>query len=320
MPTRHENGITSQARILQVGPLLPALEETLYARYPVVRLPETGTDTFVHEHRHRITAAVTSATVGVDAALMAALPGLKAIVNFGVGYDTTDVAAARARGIAVSNTPDVLTDCVADIAVGLLIDIFRGISAADRFVRRGEWTNARYPLTTKVSSKRIGILGLGRIGQAIAKRLEGFDIRVSYHSRSPVQGVPYTYVDSVLELARRSDAIIVAASGGPDTAGLVSRQVLEALGPNGYLINVARGSLVDQKALVEALTSSTIAGAGLDVFATEPSVPEELLSLDNVVLLPHMASGTRETRQAMADLVLANLDRFMSNGELVTPV
>ncbi|GGG64780.1 hydroxyacid dehydrogenase [Kocuria dechangensis] len=307
-------------RVLQVGPLLPALEQALHRTYPVLRLPTAQAESFVQEHGHDITAAVTSATVGVDAALMAALPELKAVVNFGVGYDTTDVAAARARGIAVSNTPDVLTDCVADLAVGLLIDVFRGISAADRFVRGGGWDSGKFPLTTRVSGKRVGILGLGRIGQAIAKRLEGFDIAISYHSRSPVPGAPYTYVDSVHELARRNDALIVAASGGPDTAGLVSHQVLEALGPNGYLVNIARGSLIDQDALVGALTSGAIAGAGLDVFTDEPSVPEPLTSLDNVVLLPHMASGTQETRQAMADLVLENLDTFLRTGELVTPV
>jgi lactate dehydrogenase-like 2-hydroxyacid dehydrogenase len=264
---------------------------------------------------------VTSGRSGVDADLMAALPRLGAVVNFGVGYDTTDVDAAAELGIGVSNTPDVLTDCVADTAVGLMIDTLRQFSAADRYVRAGRWTvTSNYPLTRQVSQSRVGIIGLGRIGTAIAKRLSAFGCSISYHNRHVVDDSPYKYVSSPAELARNVDVLIVAAAGGSGSRQLVSREVLDALGADGYLINIARGSVVDEDALVEALTAGRLAGAGLDVFADEPNVPEALLSLDNVVLLPHVGSGTVQTRAAMEQLTLRNLDEFLRSGRLVTPV
>jgi lactate dehydrogenase-like 2-hydroxyacid dehydrogenase len=242
-------------------------------------------------------------------------------VNFGVGYDTTDVEAAAARGIAVSNTPDVLTDCVADTAVGLMIDTLRQFAAADRYVRAGQWPVAgNYPLTRQVSNTRVGIIGLGRIGGAIAKRLSAFGCTISYHNRRPVEGSPYEYVASPVELAGGVDVLIVAAAGGSGTKELVDGDVLDALGANGYLINIARGSVVDEQALVAALTEGRLAGAGLDVFADEPNVPEPLLSMDNVVVLPHLGSGTVQTRAAMEQLTLRNLAGFLESGELVTPV
>jgi lactate dehydrogenase-like 2-hydroxyacid dehydrogenase len=252
---------------------------------------------------------------------MAALPRLGAVVNFGVGYDTTDVDAAAARGIGVSNTPDVLTDCVADTAVGLMIDVMRQFSAADRYVRAGRWPVAgNYPLTRQVSNTRVGIIGLGRIGTAIAKRLSAFGCSIAYHNRHEVQGSPYRYVDSPVGLARDVDVLVVAAAGGSGTQHLINREVLDALGADGFLVNIARGSVVDEAALVDALTAGRLAGAGLDVFADEPNVPTELLAQNNVVLLPHVASGTVETRLAMERLTLRNLDEFLSNGHLVTPV
>ena len=264
---------------------------------------------------------MTSGRTGVDAALMAALPNLGAVVNFGVGYDTTDVDAAAARGIGVSNTPDVLTDCVADTAVGLMIDVMRQFSAADRYVRAGRWpAEGNYPLTRQVSNTRVGIIGLGRIGSAIALRLKAFGCSISYHNRRPVEGSPYEYVRSAVELAAGVDVLVVAAAGGSGTQRLVSREIIEALGPEGYLVNIARGSVVDEDALVEALVTGRLAGAGLDVFADEPHVPEVLSGMDNVVLLPHVASGTVETRAAMEDLTLRNLDGFLRTGQLVTPV
>jgi lactate dehydrogenase-like 2-hydroxyacid dehydrogenase len=307
--------------VLQVGPLMPAVQDAIAAEYGAVRLPD-GDDraAFIAEHADDIVVAVTSGKVGVDGALMASLPNLKAVINFGVGYDTTDADQARARGIAISNTPDVLNDCVADTALSLLLDTFRRTTEADRFVRRGDWLNANFPLAARATGKRIGIVGLGRIGRAIATRLEGFRMVISYHNRSPLSDVDYTYRDSLLELAADSDALIVAAAGGPDSHGLISAEVLEALGPQGYLVNIARGSVVDQDALIEALTSGKLAGAGLDVYADEPRVPTELLELENVVLLPHLASGTVETRNDMADLTLANLRSFLADGTLVTPV
>ncbi|WP_344593253.1 2-hydroxyacid dehydrogenase [Actinomadura vinacea] len=305
--------------MLQVGPLLPSLERNLREHYDAVLLDDRP-DGFLDRHGAEFEAVVTTARVGVDRALMDRLPRLRVIVNFGVGYDTTDVVAAAERGIAVSNTPDVLTDCVADTAVGGLIDVMRRFSAADRFVRRGDWTRGQFPLAAKVSGKRIGILGLGRIGRAIAHRVAGFDTEIAYHSRRPVEGVSYVYAESAEKLAAWSDALIVATAGGAGTRGLVSAAVLEALGPDGYLVNVARGSVVDEPALVAALTGGRLAGAALDVFADEPNVPSALLDLDSVLLLPHIASATRETREAMGELAFRNLRRFLEEGRLVTPV
>ncbi|TDV43591.1 2-hydroxyacid dehydrogenase [Actinophytocola oryzae] len=295
--------------VLQVCPLLPSLEEALRGQFTVVDTPSP-----------EVVAAVTSSRHGVTRDQMDAMPALGAIVHFGVGYETTDVDHARVRGIAVSNTPDVLTDCVADLAVGAMIDVLRRLSAADRFVRRGDWLTGSYPLATRVSGRRVGILGLGRIGRAIAHRLTAFDARVSYHSRHRVPDTPYRYVDSPEALAAAVDVLVVATSGGAATEGLVSARVLEALGPAGYLVNIARGSVVDEPALVAALTGGTIAGAALDVFADEPRVPSVLLAMDNVVLLPHIASATTETREAMGELAFANLRQFMTDGTLLTPV
>lgn len=295
--------------VFQACPLLASVETALNAHYHVVREP---TDDAV--------AAITSSRFGVTNSQIDALPKLCAIVHFGVGYETTDVAYARSKGIVVSNTPDVLTDCVADLAVGGLIDVMRRLSDAERFVRRGDWQRGQYPLATKVTGKRVGILGLGRIGQAIARRLTGFDMAISYHSRHRVAEVPYAYADSPEALASSVDVLVVATSGGPATAGLVSAEVLAALGPAGYLVNIARGSVVDEPALVSALVAGRLAGAALDVFADEPTVPAPLPDLDNVVLLPHIASATHETREAMGDLAFANLHQFLTDGTLRTPV
>jgi lactate dehydrogenase-like 2-hydroxyacid dehydrogenase len=319
--------------VLQVGPLKPSLAQTLSENHGAYVLPDepAAREEFLSAHGGDVTAVVTSGRSGVDAALMRALPRLGAIVNFGVGYDTTDVDAAAELGIGVSNTPDVLTDCVADTAVGLMIDVMRQFSAADRYVRAGSWpTTGNYPLTRQVSNTKVGIIGLGRIGSAIAKRLNAFGCSISYHNRREVDGSPYPYVDSAVTLAAGVDVLVVAAAGGTGTRKLVDRAVIDALGADrgersdgggyGYLINIARGSVVDEDALVEALTTGRLAGAGLDVFADEPNVPEALLSLDNVVLLPHVGSGTVQTRAAMEQLTLRNLEEYLASGRLVTPV
>ncbi|GAB3448169.1 2-hydroxyacid dehydrogenase [Actinophytocola sediminis] len=300
--------------VLQVCPLHESLEGPL-ARYDPVRLFDRPD--FLATHGDQVIAAVTSSRYGVTPEQMAQMPGLGAIVHFGAGYEATDLDLARARGVQVSNTPDVLSDCVADLAVGGLLDVLRGLSAADRFVRAGGWN---FPLTTKVGGKRVGILGLGGIGRAIARRLAGFDVRISYHSRRVVPDVPYRYLPSAVELAAEVDVLVVATAGGAGTRGLVSVEVLAALGPAGYLVNIARGSVVDEPALVSALVDGRLAGAALDVYADEPTVPAELLALDNVVLFPHIGSGTRETRQAMGELAFQNLRQFMTDGTLVTPV
>ena len=320
---RPSSDLTQNRSVLQVGPLKPSLVQTLADDYAAWVLPDSAAErqSFLAEHGEEITAAVTSGRTGVDAPLMAALPNLGAVVNFGVGYDTTDVDAAAARGVGVSNTPDVLTDCVADTAVGLMIDTLRQFSASDRYLRAGRWpVDGNYPLTRQVSNTRVGIIGLGRIGKAIALRLSAFGCTISYHNRHQLPDSPYAYASSTVELARGVDVLVLAAAGGEGTRGLVDREVLDALGADGYLINIARGSVVDQDALVSALVDGRLAGAGLDVFTDEPQVPEELFALDNVVLLPHVASGTEQTRAAMEALTLRNLDSFLQTGELVTPV
>ena len=302
------------------GALLPALEARLVAQYDAVLLPSPGVerDALLASHGPGIEGLATSARFGVDAALIAALPQLKVISSFGVGLDTLDLEAARARGIAVGYTPDVLNDCVADTAFALLMDVARRISAADRFVRRGDWLKGQFPTATKVSGKRLGILGMGRIGRVIARRASGFDMEVRYHNRRPLTDVDYGYAASLKELAAWCDFLVIASAGGAETQGLVSAEVLDALGPQGYLVNISRGTVVDEAALVDALTHKRIAGAGLDVFAQEPQVPAALMALDNVVLLPHLASNTHETRAAMAQRVEDNLAAFFAGRPLVS--
>lgn len=307
--------------LLQVGPLLPALQEALAASYDVLRLweaPERAT--LLAERGADVVGLVTSGVHGATRDLMSALPSLKAVFSFGVGYDSIDLAAARDLGVVVSNTPGVLDDCVADTAFALLIDVARGISAADRFVRRGDWRQGKFPLTSRLAGKTCGIVGLGNIGKAIAHRVTAFGMTVAYHGRQPQPEVPYRYEADLEALARAADFLVLSLPGGPATDGLVDGRILAALGPQGYLINIARGSVVDEPALVDALRSGALGGAGLDVFAEEPAVPAALLALDNVVLTPHLGSGTRETRQAMADLVLANVEGYFASGTLVTPV
>ncbi|HSH89776.1 MAG TPA: 2-hydroxyacid dehydrogenase [Ramlibacter sp.] len=314
------NAPSSKRRVLLAGHVMPALEAELKATYDCEVLSDQADPAAYIAARGNDYDVLVTSKYGADAALIDSLPKLKAIVHFGVGYDNVDVRAAARRGVTVSNTPDVLNDCVADLAMGLLIDTVRGISASDRFVRRGEWTKQQFPLTTRLSGRRLGIAGLGRIGRTIAKRASGFDMDIRYFARNPVQGVPYGHEPSLAELAKWCDFLVVIVAGGAPTRHLVSADVIKALGPDGYLINVSRGSVVDEAALVDALANNRIAGAGLDVFQDEPKVPAALMDLDNVVLLPHIASGTRETRKAMADLVAANLKSFFENGRLVTPV
>ncbi len=256
----------------------------------------------------------------VPAELIAQLPALEMISVFGVGYDGIDVAAARARGVPVTNTPDVLTEEVADLGIALMLSIARRIPQADKFVRAGQWPSGPFPLARRVSGARLGIVGLGRIGQAIADRAAGFGMSIAYTTRNRRDDSPYTYYPNAQALAREVDFLVVITPGGEGTRGLINAQVLEALGAKGYLINVARGSVVDQPALVHAVTTGVIAGAALDVFADEPNVPEELRNCDNVVLTPHMASGTWETRGAMADLAFANLQAHFAGKPLLTPV
>jgi lactate dehydrogenase-like 2-hydroxyacid dehydrogenase len=308
--------------VLQVGKIEPSLANALETKYQALQFPNDSTQTaFLAEHGASVTAIVDSGPPGVDADLMNALPNLGAIVHLGDGYDTIDVDEASRLGIGVSNTPDVLNDTVADAAVGLMLATMRGLCAADRYIRAGLWPlNARHPLGRDVSESHVGILGLGRIGSAIATRLAGFGCAIAYHNRRQVPGSPYGYAASPVELAESVDVLVVATAGGARTKNLVSRAVLEALGPDGYLINVARGSVIDQYALVELLVAGRLAGAGLDVFADEPYVPTELCGLDNVVLLPHIGGATVRGLSTMRELVLQNLDQYLTHGTLTTPV
>ncbi|MBS0340905.1 MAG: 2-hydroxyacid dehydrogenase, partial [Proteobacteria bacterium] len=267
--------MTDRHRILQKGRLLPQLESALAQAYDVHVLdPEQDNGAWLAQHGHEFVGLTSSARYGADRALIDALPNLRVISSFGVGYEAIDVARARERGIPVGYTPDVLNDCVADTAFGLLIDVARRFSAADRFTRRGDWLQGQYPLATQVSGKKLGILGMGRIGRVIARRASGFDMQVRYHNRRELQGSPFGYEATLKGLASWADFLVVASAGGPETRKLVDAGVLEALGPEGFLINISRGSVIDEAALLEALQQGRIAGAGLDVFEKEPQVPE----------------------------------------------
>ncbi|MGE8516101.1 MAG: 2-hydroxyacid dehydrogenase [Alcaligenes nematophilus] len=309
-------------KILQACPLPPPLANRLSSLCPVEVLRDApDQNVFLRERGGEFTVLITTGTQGADRALIEALPNLKAICSLGVGYDAIDLDAAREHGVMISNTPDVLNDCVADLAMGLLIDTVRGLSASDRHVRRGDWPRLGPTMpSARVSGKRLGMLGMGRVGQVIARRAGGFDMEIRYHTRSAKPELPWQHEPSLLALAQWCDFLIVACPGSQETFHLVSAEVLQALGPNGFLVNVARGSVVDEKALVAALESGQLAGAGLDVFENEPEVPTELLSNDRVVVLPHVGSATRETRSAMCELVLENVERFIAEGSLVTPV
>lgn len=268
-----------------------------------------------------ITAAITGMN-GVDATTMDATPDLEMIALTVVGYDKVDVAHARVRGITVTNTPDVLTDDVADLAIGLMIAVARRLPAQDMYLRQGRWEKeGAPPLSRRASGRRIGVLGLGRIGQAIAARAKPFASEIGYFSRHPrEEGADYHYADSPVALAEWADVLIVAVAGGSETAGLVSEQVIEAVGPEGTLINIARGSVVDEEAMIAALLDGRLGAAGLDVFAHEPHVPEALRTLPNVVLIPHQGSATREARAAMGQLALDNLAAFFAGKPLLTPI
>jgi hydroxypyruvate reductase len=306
--------------ILLIEPMMPEVEAQLDASYQVHRLfRASDPKALIAAVGPSIRAIATGGAHGASNEVVDALPALEIIAINGIGTDAVDLERARARSIRVTTTPDVLTDDVADLAIGLMIATSRQICVGDRFVRAGQWPGAHLPLSAKVSGKRLGIFGLGHVGQAIARRAEGFSMSISYTERHPAD-VAYRFVPKLVDLARESDFLVVAASAGPATRGIVDRSVLDALGPSGILINVARGSVVDEPALVAALVEGRLGGAGLDVFAREPEVPKALWSIENVVLQPHQASATVETRRAMADLVLANLAAHFAGQEPLTPV
>ncbi|KAH7658318.1 Hydroxyphenylpyruvate reductase protein [Dioscorea alata] len=300
------------------------LESELDRRCNLFRLweapPESRLD-FIRSHANSIRAVVCNPIVGADADIIDALPKLEIISTCSVGVDKIDLDKCRQRGIRVTNTPDVLTDETADLAIVLAISVMRRIPEADWYVRCGSWKAiGDYKLTTKFSGKTVGILGLGRIGTAIAKRAEAFDCPIIYHSRSEKPNTTYKYYPNVLELAANCQVLIVSCSLTPETHHIVNREVMDALGPNGVLINIGRGLHVDESELIKALVEGRLGGAGIDVFEQAPHVPEELFGLENVVLLPHVGSNTVQTRKAMADLVLGNLEAHFTNKPLLTPV
>lgn len=275
---------------------------------------------FLAEHGPAIRALATRGDLGADAALIGALPSLEIIGCFGVGTDGIDLAAARARGIRVTNTPDVLTGDVADLAIALVLGVMRALPQGDQHVRSGAWAKGPMPLVRRFYGKKLGIAGFGRIGQAVARRAVGFDCEIGYFSRSAKPERPERYFSSLVELARWSDILVVTLAGGGGTLNLIDREVLAALGPEGFFVNVARGSVVDEAALLEALETGGIAGAGLDVFRNEPTIDPRFARLGNVALQPHHASGTVETRAAMGQLVRDNLAAYFSGRPLLTPV
>jgi len=256
----------------------------------------------------------------LDGAMMSRFPNLKIVSSFGVGYDHIDAAWAGRNGIVVTNTPDVLNDEVADTTFGLMLATVRQIPQADRFVRDGKWLKGAFPLTASLRGRTLGILGLGRIGKTIARRAEAFGLKIVYHGRQPQEDAPYLYFPTLVGMARACDILVAITPGGAETRHLINAEVLEALGPHGVFINVARGSVCDEQALIAALRDRKILSAGLDVFADEPNVPKELLEMDHVVLLPHVGSGTNHTRDAMGRLVVDNIASFIRNGAPLTPV
>jgi lactate dehydrogenase-like 2-hydroxyacid dehydrogenase len=305
--------------IIVTAPLPPFLYEPLKADYRCHDYHQSSHKPgLLAAEGARIRGLVQGGGTVTPRSLLDSLPKLEIISVFGVGYDGVPVDYCRERGLKVTNTPDVLTDDVADVAVALVLMSGRGFAAADRYVRAGDWGRKPFPLTTKLGGRTAGILGLGRIGKAIARRLASMEMKIAYTGRKPQPDVPYRYVPSLVQLARESDFLIVACPGGPATKNLVGAEVLEALGGKGTLVNIARGSIVDEPALVAALANGTIKGAGLDVFADEPHVPEALRTMDNVVLLPHVGSATAETRKAMGDLCKANLDAWFGERRTLT--
>ena len=299
----------------------------LLSSVPTFMMNDLQQEYVLHDHAHildpeaftKVTAFVgVGSTAKVDRKLLAMFPNVKMISIFGVGYDGVDVAAVKERGIQVTHTPDVLTDDVADLAMGLILSIGRRIPQSDKFVRNGDWVSEPFTMTHKVTGTRLGVVGFGRIGQAIAKRAAAFDMSIAYTGRRAKTNAPYRFYASASELAANSDYLVVAVPGGDDTKNMINAQVLKALGPKGIVVNIARGSVIDQTALIQSLKDKSIAGAGLDVFWDEPNIDPQFFKLQNVVLTPHNGSNTHETRRAMADLALANLKAFFEERPLLT--
>jgi lactate dehydrogenase-like 2-hydroxyacid dehydrogenase len=302
--------------VLQIGDFPPEVQAQLDAEFHCVSIDDLERDPALADGIHAI---VTRSNLAVPEDVVERLPALGIIATCGVGYDLIPRALAARRGIVVANTPDVLNAAVAELCIGSLLALLRRLPQADRYVRAGQWRSAHFPLATSLAGKHVGIVGMGRIGKEIARRLETFGVALAYHGRTD-QKLAWRYEADLATLARAADILIVVAPGGAGTKHLVDARVLAALGPGGYLVNVARGSLVDEQALLAALEQGTIAGAALDVFDNEPDIDPRFFALDNVMLTPHLGSATHETRAAMAQLMLDNVRAYFHSGRALTPV
>jgi len=308
--------------ILVPGQLPKKTQETLADRFAAVRITEPEElDQLAADLLTRFRGIARGAHFAIPRALIDRLPKLEIVANFGVGYDGINLKAAAERDIVVTNTPDVLTEEVADTAIGLLLCTAREFVAAERFVRAGKWLERGYPLSrASLRNRTVGLLGMGRIGKAIARRLDGMAVPVVYHTRRPLADVAYRHYPDLLDMARAVDVLLVIVPGGAQTQNIINREVLEALGPEGILINMARGSVVDEAALIKALQDKTILTAGLDVYANEPHVPAELIAMEHVVLFPHLGSASVHTRRQMDQLVVDNLLAWAEGKPPLTPV
>lgn len=297
-------------------PMIDALEQ----HFVVHQYWRQDAEMLLRTHAHSIRGALTRAAKGISTALIGQLPALEVISGFGVGVDATDLETCRRRGINVSNTPNVLNECVADTGLALMLAVTRRICDADRFARAGKWEQAAFPGAWKMSGKRCGIVGMGNIGHEVAQRAAAFNMPIHYFSPGEARNNHWQRHETIEDLAAAVDFLVLTLPGGAKTHHIINREVLEALGPEGILVNIARGSVVDTDALIAVLQEGKLRGAGLDVFENEPHIPAALRDLQNVVLLPHIASNTAETRQAMADLTIDNLVSYFEHGKLLTPV
>ncbi len=307
--------------VLILAPVMDYLMEKLAANYQVYKLFEMDDSaSFLARQGEEIVGIVTRGDIGVGNSVLELLPRLGIIAIFGVGTDAVDLDYARQRGITVTITPGVLTDDVADMAMGLVLATSRRLCLGDGFVRAGKWLKGGMPLAAKVTGKKLGIFGMGKIGQAIARRAAGFDMQIGYTDRQQITELPYTYLADLPALAARSDILIVAISGGKNSVGIINQEIFSVMPKHAILINIARGTLVNQDDLISALQNKEIGGAGLDVFADEPNVPQALIAMDNVVLQPHVASATVETRIQMSDIVYENIEAFFNGKAAPTAV
>ncbi|XP_030491779.2 hydroxyphenylpyruvate reductase [Cannabis sativa] len=309
--------------VLMTCPMSSYLETQLQKRFNLFKLwsyPSLADFLKENENLNSVKAVVGDTKIGADAQLIDSFPGLEIVSTYSVGLDKIDLRKCQQKGIRVTNTPDVLTDDVADLAIGLILAVLRRLCVCDGFLRNGSWKKGDFPLTTKFSGKAVGIVGLGRIGSAIAKRAEAFGCKISYLSRTEKPYPNYKYYSNILDLATNCEVLVVACALTEETFHIINRQVIDALGPKGILINIGRGCHIDEPELVSALMEGRLGGAGLDVFEREPEVPEELFGLENVVVLPHVGTDTHETCDAMADLVVQNLEAYFQNQPLLTPV